>query len=233
MSEEDKKVEETTEEETLEQNDVNIEQDEDLSEQDSEENESEEGEQSDDEDIDYKSEFERLNGELAQKNERIQKQDKKIIKLKKRKKEESSYDEEELEEEDQDIDLLVEEKVKNQMASLVDDTIEEELNNVSTNDDEKKLIKWYFDNRIIKLGWSRKDIKDYISDAKVLANKGKNLIKSNLMKKQEQSKKTTGSPNYAGTPPKKQSYKVTEHDKTMARKYFKGDVKKWMKFKHN
>ena len=45
------------------------------------------------------------------------------------------------------------------------------------------------------------------------------------------SKETAGKPNFSGIPPKKSTMKVTEYDKKMAEKYFKGDIKKWMKYK--
>ena len=179
--------------------------------------------------IDYKSEYERLNGELAQKNERIEKQDKKIVKLKKGEKDE---EEEETPEDKSDINKLVQQEVQKQMTNFVEDTIEEEIGKVSSNDEEKKLIKWYFDNRIVKTGWSKKEIAEYVSDAKVLANRSNLLAKSKIISKKAKSDETSGSPAFAGTPPNKQP-KVTEYDRKMAEKFFKGDVKRWMKYKPN
>lgn len=226
MSEDKKEVEETTEEETLETNNY-TELDDDQSDESQEQIESEEDEQSEDEgEVDYKSELERLQGEIAQKNERIAKQDKKIIKLKQR-----SKDDEQDEEEEEDEDTRIQKKVEEQMTSFVEDTIEEEIEKVASNEDEKKLIRWYFDNRIVKDGWSKKAIVDYVSDAKALANKGKLATKSKMLDKSAKSKETAGKPNFSGTPPKKSTMKVTEYDKKMATKYFKGDLKKWMKYK--
>jgi hypothetical protein len=228
MSEDDKKVEETTEDENLETNEEGTELEGDQSAEKQESVESED-EQSDDKGVDYKSEYERLQGELAQKNERITKQDKKILKLKQRSNEQDEEQDED-EEESPDISLLVKKQVEEQMSALTEDTIDEEVEKISSNDDEKKLIRWYFDNRIIKTGWSRRDIRDYVSDAKALANKGKLAIASKVIKKQEQSKNSSSTQNFTGTPPNKSSA-VSEYDKHMAQKYFKGDVKKWMKYK--
>lgn len=212
-------VEETTK-------DIDIEQDDALFDENQEVIESEDSEQSDDKDIDYKAELENLQGLLAQKNERISKQDKKILKLKKRSQDE---DFDEIEEED-DEETKIHKAVEQQMTSFVEDTIEEEINKVASNEDEGKLIRWYFDNRIIKESWSKKAILDYISDAKALANKNKLTIKSKVLEKKQKSDETAGKPNYTGIPPKKSSEKYTAYDKKMADKFFKGDLKKWKKY---
>lgn len=228
MSEDKTKVEETTEEETLEENEVDTEQDVDLSEDETEEENNEDSQE--DEGIDYKAEYERLTGEVAQKNERISKQDKKILKLKKQKKEEYQDDDEE---EEPDIDTVVSQKVEEQMNAFVEDTIDEEISKVSSNEDEQKLIRWYFNNRIVKTGWSKKEIIDYVSDAKALANKGKVISTKKIIEKKDASDKSAGKPNFTGTPPKHNTVKVTAYDKKMAEKYFKGDIKKWLKYKPN
>lgn len=178
------------------------------------------------EEVDYKSEYERLNGELAVKNERIAKQDKKIIKLKK------GEEVEEEPEEKPDFKSLVSKEVQEQMSNFVQDTIDEEIEKATSNLEEQKLIKWYFDNRIVKSGWSKKEIVEYISDAKTLANRNKINTRTNVLAKKAKSDGTAGSPAFAGTPPKP-TPKVTEYDRKMAEKFFKGDVKKWMKFKPN
>ena len=118
------------------------------------------------------------------------------------------------------------------MNNFVEDTIDDELSKISSNDDEKKLIKWFFGNRIVKSGWSKKEIVGYLEDAKILANKGKTLSKAKIIAKKTKSDETSGSPAFAGTPPKK-SPKITDYDRKMAEKFFKGDVNKWMKFKPN
>lgn len=208
---------------------VDIEQDVDLSDEDQESNEDVDTEESTDEDIDYKSELERLEGDIALKNQRIAKQDKKILKLKQRGKEEADTDEEE----EADLDTLVSRKVEEQMSNFVQDTIEEEIATVSSDEDEQKLIKWYFTNRIVKTGWSKNEIKEYIADAKALANRGKAIANSKIIGKKTASDKSAGSPNFTGTPPKKSNEKITAYDIKQADTFFKGDIKKWMKYKSN
>lgn len=195
----------------------------------SEEEEEDSSEEEDEgEELDYKSEYERLQGELAQKNERIAKQDKKIIKLKRKEDDEDQDDEDKAD--NADLNELVSQKVQEQMNSFVADTIDEELDKLSSNEDEKKLIKWYFDNRIVKSGWAKKDVIQYLGEAKALANAKKFLATSKMLAKKVKSDDTKGSPNFSGTPAK-QSPKVTENDRKMADKFFKGDIKKWLKYK--
>jgi len=217
---------ENGEQDTEEKKDIEAESDDDTSKKiDSEEESEEEGEG----EVDYKSEYERLQGELAQKNEHIAKQDKKIIKLKQKSSEE---EDEKNTEEEANVSDLVQKEVQKQMSNFVEDTIEEEIDKISSNEDEKKLIKWYFDNRISKAGWSKKEIADYVNDAKALANRGSLLAKSKAISKKAKSDETSGSPAFAGTPPSKKP-RITEYDRKMADKFFKGDVEKWMKFKPN
>jgi len=231
MSEDKTKVEETTEEETLEEND-NIEQDEDLDEQDSSEDESEE--QSDDEDveeeIDYKTELEEAQGRLAQQNERIAKQDKKIIKLKKKSKDEFGDEIEDDDVDEEDLDAKVDAKLTARMASLKEDVIDDAIDAVSTNADEAKLIRWHFDNSLNITGFSKKEIITNVGFAKAIANKSKIDITNKLISKKIKSINSSGTKSTAGIPSVK-SPKVTQYDRQMAERYFKGDIKKWLKYK--
>lgn len=227
MTDEVKNVEETTNSQEEETNEIDTELEDNQSAEEQDKNESTEDEQSEDEGINYKDEYERLIGENAKQNEHIYKQDKKILKLKQKK------DIDDKEEEDEDINSLVKKSVNEQMSSFVEDTIEEEIGKVSSNEDEKKLIRWYFDNRIVKENLSKKSILDYIADAKLLANRNKNAIKNKVIEKTNKSQESAGKPNFTGTPPKKSNLKVTEYDKKMAERFFGGDIKKWIKFKPN
>jgi len=220
-------------EENIEKNNTEVKSEEDTSKkinsEDEDEDKSEEEDDGEQDEIDYKSEYERLQGELALKNERIEKQDKKIIKLKR--KDDDEYQDDDQEDLNQkDLDQVVAKKVQEQMSSFVEDTIDEELDKATSNSDEKKLIKWYFDNRIVKSGWAKKDIIQYIGEAKALANSKKLITTSKMLAKKVKSDETKGTPNFAGTPAK-QSPKITEKDKEMAQRFFKGDVNKWLKYK--
>lgn len=56
---------------------------------------------------------------------------------------------------------------------MSEDVIEEELNNLSSNPDERKLIRLKYDNQINKTGFSRLAIRQDLDDAKFLANKSR------------------------------------------------------------
>lgn len=233
MSEDKEKNSDTSEQDTEEKKEADAKSEDDTTKKVDSDESNDSEDKGEAEEVDYKSEFERLQGELAKKNERIEKQDKKIIKLK-RKEENSDEEVDEVEEtEDKpDVKELVNQAITKQMSAFVEDTIEDELGKISSSEDEKKLIKWYFDNRIVKSGWSKKEVVSYLEDAKILANKGKMLSKMKIIAKKTRSDETSGSPAFAGTPPKA-SPKVTEYDRKQAEKFFNGDVKKWMKYKPN
>jgi len=237
MSEEDIKVDETTEDENLETNDE-TEQDEDLDGLDSSEDEFDDESDEDDsddeggeEELDYQAELEEAQGRLAKQNERIAKQDKKIIKLKKQKKTDEFGDEIEEEEED-DIDAKLDAKLKSNMASLREDVIDDAIEAITSNDNEAKLIRFHFDNSLNVKGFSKKEIIENVSFAKAIANKGKTDIKNKMISKKIKSAKTAGAKSTTGIPPKK-AMKVTAQDKKMADKFFNGDIKRWMKNKDN
>ena len=232
MSEDIKEVEETTEEEILETND-DTEQDEDLSGLESEEDESEDEEsndEGDEEEIDYQTQLEEAQGKLAKQNERIAKQDKKIMKIKKKKKTDEFGDEVE-EEEEEDIDAKLDAKLQSNMVSLREDIIDDAIEAVASNDNEAKLIRFYCDNTLNVKGFSKKEIIESVGFAKAIANKGKTEIKDKIISKKIKSANSKGSPAFAGNPQNKKTLKVTAYDRKQADKYFKGDVKKWMKFK--
>lgn len=234
MSQDENKNNENNEE-NIEKNNTEVKSEEDTSkkinsEDEDEDKSAEEDDGEQDDELDYKSEYERLQGELAQKNERIEKQDKKIIKLKRKEEYQDDDEYSENKGDNTDLDEVVAKKVQEQMSSFVEDTIDDEISKLSQNEDEKKLIKWYFDNRIVKTGWAKKDIVQYLSEAKALANAKRLITTSKMLAKKVKSEDTKGAPNFAGTPPK-QSPKVTEHDKQMAAKFFKGDINKWLKYK--
>lgn len=230
MSEDIKEVDETTEEEILETND-DTEQDEDLSDLESEEDEStDEGDEGDVEEIDYQSQLEEAQGKLAKQNERIAKQDKKIMKIKKKNKTDEFGDEVE-EEEEEDIDAKLDAKLQSNMVSLREDIIDDAIEAVASNDNEAKLIRFYFDNTLNVKGFSKKEIIESVGFAKAIANKGKTEIKDKIISKKIKSANSKGSPAFAGNPQNKKTLKVTAYDRKQADKYFKGDVKKWMKFK--
>lgn len=63
----------------------------------------------------------------------------------------------------------------------VNDTIENVLDDISTNEDEKELIKHHYD-RLQKTGFSKREIIQDLEDAKILANKKKIIDENKELK---------------------------------------------------
>jgi hypothetical protein len=217
------------------QEDVNIEQDEDLSEHDDSEelelDSEEESKDKDEEEVDYKSMYDEAQGKMAKQNERIEKQDKKIVKLKKKQREDDDSDDSEQEDLD-DVDEKLDRKLQEKMITLREDIIDDAIEEVSSNEDEKKLIRFYFENSLKLEGFSKREIREAVGFAKAIANRKKSAVKAKLISKKLNSDKTAGSRSHAGQPPSAK-LKYTQEDKRMADKWYKGDVKKWLKYKSN
>lgn len=208
MSNDEETVEETTEDENLEENeDVEVEEvDEEVIETEDE----------DVDEVDYKAELEK-----AEKT--IQRRNKKIVKLKEQKKDKvEDEDEEEEEKSSEDSQYLID---------LRDDAIEDAIDAVTASDAEAKLVLHHFTHTLKPTSFSKKEIIANVGYAKAIANQGKNQSKAKIIKKKTKSDKTAGSPAIAGSPPNKKTLKVTAYDKEQATKHFKGDIKKWMKYK--
>jgi hypothetical protein len=167
------KVEETTNQEALldEENKVEVKKD------DSTASESQEAEESE---IDYKAELERVKALLEVKDNRLIKAEHKIVELKKE-------SEESIEENSDDSDPygvqdIVKREVERITSSLrqdmIGDVIEEELNNLSNSNDEKELIKYHYNNTIKPSGVNRNSIKEDLKSAYLLANQ-KRFLKEN------------------------------------------------------
>ncbi len=121
--------------------------------------------------VDYKAKVEALEKELGQAQH-------KIIDLKKKNKSaEPISGDDNNSNNDDDIDEKVKSKIEEVLSEdrslRVNDTIEEELEKLSDNPDEKKLIKLIYENKIVKIGISRADIKKDLEAAKILANANK------------------------------------------------------------
>ena len=128
------------------------------------------------EEIDYKA-------ELEKKEEQIKQAEHTIVDLKRDKKDKEKEEEEaEEEKEKEDVGERISQEVKKQVSvarqEMVQDTIDEVIDSSSDNPDERKLIKWNYENSIRPTGFSRQAILDDIGRAKLLANE-KKLIKEN------------------------------------------------------
>lgn len=120
--------------------------------------------------VDYKKKAEDLEKELGQAQH-------KIIDLKKKNKTTDFNSSDDGDDKDEDIDEKVKSKVQEVLSEdrtlRVNDIIDEELEKMSANSDERKLIKLIYDNKIVKIGVSRADIKKDLDAAKILANANK------------------------------------------------------------
>jgi hypothetical protein len=128
------------------------------------------------EEVDYKAEYEKVKTNLD-------KAEHKIVELKTKKddKDEFSFVDESVEEED--IDSKIAKKVSEALIAsraemtkeLMSDVIDEELSQLSSNEDERKLIKLHYENSIKQSGLSRESIKEDLNKAYLIANQSKFL----------------------------------------------------------
>lgn len=146
----------------------------------------------DESEIDYKAEYEKVKAAKEVISNRLNKAEHKIVELKK----ESNDDlDGEIVEEDpygvQDIVKQEVERITNSLREdIVGDVIEEELNSLSKNEDEKKLIKYHYDNSIRPSGTNRKSIQQDLKSAYLLANQKKFLKENEELKATIKSKAT-------------------------------------------
>jgi len=122
--------------------------------------------------IDYKAELEKAQKQIKQAEHTI-------VETKKENKELKKKDEDDWLDEDDNIDSKIEEKA-NQIvesklnkftSSLLEDVVEEAVEKLSDNPDEQELIKFYYNNKLVKSGHSKKAILDDIATAKAMANR--------------------------------------------------------------
>ena len=138
--------------------------------------------------LDYKALY-------AETNERLSKAEFKLKRLNIERKEQPVV-EETIEEPAEDIDAIVSRKVSEQLSTLSEDVIEDELNAVTNDPDERKLIKLNYDKAIIKSGLNRAAIRHDIQQAKLLANAPRYL--KNAKELSETAKSKAGLSNAGG-----------------------------------
>lgn len=158
--------------------------------------------------IDYKAELEKAKKELNQAQHTI-------IKLKEKKK-----DEEDEEDEKDDFDLKLNELKEAQKqefeklkTDLVKDTIDDVLSTLTENSDEKELIRFNYENRIVRSGTDRKSIQEDLVSAQLLANKSKLSKQINELKytlNSEMGKNKNGSA--TGENKEQKSIKLTDQE---------------------
>lgn len=118
--------------------------------------------------IDYVAELEKSKKQLTQAEYTI-------IELKKEKKEKKDDDEElpDLNEELQKIREEQKQELDKIKIDLVKDTVSDILSSLTSNQDERELIRFNYENRIKQSGFDRQSILDDLVSAQLLANKPK------------------------------------------------------------
>jgi hypothetical protein len=81
-------------------------------------------------------------------------------------------------------------EVNTVVQQLTQDTFDEELNGLTSDPDERELIKFHYENSLQKSGYSRKAIKSDLETAQVLANKKKLTKQISEMRQTMRTKQT-------------------------------------------
>ena len=158
-------------------------------------------------DVDYKAELERLQAENAEKDKRIDRAERAVVRLKK----ESGDTEIELEE---TINKLVDEKVATIRTEVQSNNLKREIENQSSNPDEAELIRYHLDNSVKSTG----DVVQDVLNAKAIANRARSQKVYEEVERAanaaEADKATT-----AGEKPQKPKSNMSAADREFLRKY--------------
>lgn len=123
--------------------------------------------------IDYAGQLE---AEIAKKNRQLEQAGHVIQKLKEEKKDpetpEAPKEEPQLlETPSVDLDTLVDQKVASHMQGLVADTVDMIAESLTDNEDERKLMVHYYENKVQKSGFTRAQIREDMELALAMANR--------------------------------------------------------------
>lgn len=119
--------------------------------------------------VDYKAELERVQKQLSKAEYKLTQKDIEERRASKSKDDESSL--EDLESEKEVISDLVNREVQRAKEELAAENVFDAISNASENPDERTLIKWYYDNKIVKTGFTKQEIIQDVQSAKILANR--------------------------------------------------------------
>jgi hypothetical protein len=126
--------------------------------------------------IDYKARAEAFEKELNNKKSELEKAQYKIVDLKQKIKTDVKVNDglEDKSGDDTDVDDKIKKAVAEEFESdrqyRIHEVLKEELDSISTNPDEKDLIKKYYENKLVKSGLDRESIKSDLTIAKAIAN---------------------------------------------------------------
>lgn len=119
--------------------------------------------------VDYKAELERERAGREREKILREKAEKKIVKLKKTQKRNDEYSDEESDSSDNLVEKVAERIRQENSKELIDELLEE----ISSNSNERDLIEFIYENKIVKSGFTRKSIVEDLTAAKILANRKK------------------------------------------------------------
>jgi hypothetical protein len=165
------------------------------------------------EEVDYKSELERVTGELQKTAQDRDNYRTATIQLKQQLKDkgDENYDDDDAKNEmKMDIDKF--------KSDMVQDLIDSEIESSTSNRDEQDLIRFHYNNSIVKTGYSRQKIREDISTAKILANKKKYLSLAGELTAAEVSRATTtnsGSGHTIPSQPEPNQVKLSPQDQAI------------------
>jgi hypothetical protein len=131
--------------------------------------------------IDYKAEFEKAQEKLKKAEYTLYRKNKE----EKQKEEAPAIDVE------NEVNAAVEKRMSQIASDFTADTIESALSSVAGSEDERKLIKFHYDNSIQRTGFSKVQIIEDMEKAKLLANAPKYLKQTKEMSEALKSKRTT------------------------------------------
>lgn len=181
--------------------------------------------------IDYKAELEKTKTRLNQAEHVIQEQ-------KKKNKPDAKVEEPEFKVVDPNAaDVFISKKVQEGIDAYkreqADETITSIIDSLSSNQDEKELIRHIYDNRIVKSGYTKKDILADLEEAQAIANKKALVTENKELKEALKSKNSTGNTSRGTNQDKVDKRTVTDEDRRIADKFFGGDIDRYLKHKAN
>lgn len=159
------------------------------------------------EDIDYKT-------ELEVETARREKAEEAIIKLKKKRKE--SGEVEPLSE--TQVGKIVQDSIDRSRLDDVEDYVDTQVELITQNVDEQKLIRFHYDNSVKKSGFSKRSIRKDLENAQAIANR-KRILKENRELKTSLSQGSASNTGMGSnqSKPRTGKPKLSEADKTFLR----------------
>lgn len=201
-----------------------------------EDSDSEDDEDSDDEDDSDDSEDDDSDENLKIENklleEKLAKAEKKIKKLRAKKGEDTDEDDtdDEDEQEDKDIDQVVDAKVSKALRIVIEDKVDDAIAEYTKDPKMITRIKYHFKNTVPPKDWTSREIREAVDNAYLIANKKRFRDESKMRQLKRKSDRSTGKHSSSGEGAHRDP-KITPYDRHMAKKWFRGDIKKWMKYK--